>query len=71
MLEAALWTALESLEEARQMAQRLRERALERGRSRSAKLFEQQERELMDRSQLIHRALVSGTLALTPRHAEL
>ena len=57
-LEDALWIALRALEESASLAQRLRERALQRGPGLAESHFEEQSRDALQRAATVRRALI-------------
>jgi two-component system, chemotaxis family, protein-glutamate methylesterase/glutaminase len=59
-LEAALWSALEALEEQASLTQRMAQRALELGNSRRHTLLDQRVTDLEDRARLVREVLLTG-----------
>ncbi len=70
-LEAALWAAIRSLEESASLSRRLANDARERGAQRTARRFDDREREAAERADLIRSAILSlGEYQETPSIAE-
>ena len=65
-LEEALWTALRALEESASLAERLQERAAERGHSLSAQRFAEQAHDARHRAAVIHEVLAGGQIIALP-----
>jgi two-component system chemotaxis response regulator CheB len=63
-LEDALWVALRALQESESLANRMAQRAQERGSTHSAAQFSEQAEAAHERAEIIRRALKSGTLTL-------
>lgn len=65
-LEAAFWSALNALEEKAVLARRLAERAMTRGHAITARQFEHQFTEALQRGELIRQALGQATEEAAP-----
>ena len=65
-LEEALWTAMRALEESAAMAERLHERAADRGHNISAQRFAEQAQDARHRAGIIYQALTGGQIIARP-----